>query len=186
MMKKRCWWRLLWVCLLLTACGQADRQGPSIRIENAWARPVLVNLSESTSVTPSSLPTGKTATLPPMDMHGIPPAGNSPMMDTDAVSAAYFVIVNDGGEEDSLIGVSSDAARDVSLHQTRYKDDIAEMVMIQEIVIPAGKTIELRPGSYHVMLVGVKQDLVAGDTIELTLRFKKSGEIPVTAEIMVK
>jgi len=104
----------------------------------------------------------------------------------DAVSAAYFVIVNEGGEDDSLTGVSSNAARDVSLHQTRYKGDIAEMVMIQEIVIPAGKSIELRPGSYHVMLVGVKQDMVAGETIELILRFKKSGEIPVTAEIKVK
>jgi len=182
----RWWWCILCACLLLTACERADRQGPDIRITDAWARPVLVSLTESTSALPSSNLITPVTPQPSMDLHGMPPATNDQMVDMDAVSAAYFTIINDGGEDDSLIGVASDAARDVSMHQTRYKDDVAEMVMIQEIVIPAGKTVELRPGSYHVMLVGVTRDLVEGKKIDLTLHFRKSGEIPVTAEIMVK
>jgi copper(I)-binding protein len=121
-----------------------------------------------------------------MDMHGTPSALDDQMMDTGAVSVAYFTIINDGGEADSLIEVASSAARDVSLHQTRYNGDVAEMVMIEEIIIPAKKLVELRPGSYHVMLVGLERDLVTGETIDLTLRFRKSGDILVTAEIKMK
>jgi len=43
--------------------------------------------------------------------------------------------------------------------------------------------VELKPGSYHIMLIGLKQDLKPGDRIEITLRFEKAGEIKVNAPV---
>ena len=57
------------------------------------------------------------------------------------------------------------------------------MQPVARLEIPAGGSVELKPGSYHIMLIGLKQDLKAGDTIEITLTFEKAGEVKVTAEV---
>ena len=57
------------------------------------------------------------------------------------------------------------------------------MQPIERLEIPAGATVELKPGSYHIMLIGLKQELKAGETIEITLTFEKAGDVKVTAEV---
>ena len=57
------------------------------------------------------------------------------------------------------------------------------MQPIARLEIPAGGTVELKPGSYHIMLIDLTKELKAGDTIEITLKFEKAGEITVTAEV---
>ena len=57
------------------------------------------------------------------------------------------------------------------------------MQPIARLEIPAGGTVELMPGSYHIMLIDLKQELKAGDKIEITLTFEKAGEVKVTAEV---
>ena len=57
------------------------------------------------------------------------------------------------------------------------------MQPIARLEIPAGGSVELKPGSYHIMLIGLKQDLKVGDSIEITLKFEKAGEIKVTAAV---
>jgi hypothetical protein len=54
---------------------------------------------------------------------------------------------------------------------------------IDRLEIPAGGTVELKPGSYHIMLIGLNQELKPGDKIEITLTFEKAGEVKVTAEV---
>jgi copper(I)-binding protein len=54
---------------------------------------------------------------------------------------------------------------------------------IARLEIPAGGSVELKPGGYHVMLIDLNQELKAGDKIEITLKFEKAGEIKVTAEV---
>ncbi len=49
--------------------------------------------------------------------------------------------------------------------------------------IPAGGTVEFKPGGLHVMLIGLKQDLKAGDTYTLTLQFRNAGDVPVTVMV---
>ncbi len=57
------------------------------------------------------------------------------------------------------------------------------MQPIARLEIPAGGTVELKPGSYHIMLIDLTQELKVGDKIEITLKFEKAGEVKVTAEV---
>ena len=54
---------------------------------------------------------------------------------------------------------------------------------VARVEIAAGGSLQLKPGSYHVMLIGLVKDLTVGDTIDLTLKFEKAGEITVKAQV---
>ena len=54
---------------------------------------------------------------------------------------------------------------------------------IARLEIPAGGTVELMPGGYHIMLIDLNQELKVGDKIEVTLKFEKAGDVKVTAEV---
>ena len=96
-------------------------------------------------------------------------------------SAAYFTIQNAGGE-DKLLSVTSPAA-DASLHSTSMDNGVMRMRPLEGLDVPANGAVELKPGGTHVMLMGLKQPLEAGATLELDLKFEKSGERKVTAEV---
>ncbi len=98
-------------------------------------------------------------------------------------SAAYFVITNDGDEADTLIGATSEVASSTEMHETRIENDVAQMVPVSRVDVPANGSIEFKPGGYHVMLVGLTRDLKVGDTLKLTLQFEKSGEVTLDVPI---
>ena len=131
---------------------------------------------------------------------------NSPMV--ASAGAAYMVIENTGSAADALIGASSTVAKSTEVHETVEMP--AESMMpaestmpmdspaasggmspggmlgmrpVERVEIPAGGTLELKPGSYHIMLIGLNQELKVGDTVEITLTLEKAGEIKVTAEV---
>jgi copper(I)-binding protein len=58
-----------------------------------------------------------------------------------------------------------------------------EMRKVEKIAIPAGKTVSLAPGGYHVMLLGLPKPLVAGQKFTLTLTFEKAGKVDVPVEV---
>ena len=101
--------------------------------------------------------------------------------------AAYATITNAGSAADALIGASSPAATTVEVHETVVMGSPdasgGGMMGMQPVEIPAGGSLQLKPGSYHVMLIGLVKDLKPGDTIDLTLKFEKAGEITVTAQV---
>lgn len=102
----------------------------------------------------------------------------------DGNGAAYMLLTNDTGQADQLIGASSDAATAVEIHLSQMGPDGVMQMMRQEAVgIPAGKMLELKPGSYHIMLIGLKQDLNMGDHITLTLHFKNHADITLTVPV---
>jgi len=96
-------------------------------------------------------------------------------------SAAYFTIRNGGGA-DKLLSVTSPAA-DASLHSSSIDNGVMRMRPLPALEIPANGAVELKPGGTHVMLMGLKQPLQAGTTLELDLKFEKSGERRVNAEV---
>jgi copper(I)-binding protein len=98
-------------------------------------------------------------------------------------SAAYFVIENGTGEEDTLLTASADIASAVELHTSMsHSMDVMEMKMLEEVPIPNGKT-KFEPGGLHVMFVGLTRDLRAGDVFELTLNFQTAGEMKITVSV---
>lgn len=99
-------------------------------------------------------------------------------------SAAYMLLHNHGTEDDVLISASSDVADAVELHLSKMGDDgTMQMIQQEKIDLPADVEVELKPGSYHVMLIGLKQDLMAGSEITVTLTFEKAGEITLTIPV---
>ena len=107
-----------------------------------------------------------------------------PSMGMDRAGAAYLVISNEGDEGDVLLGASSPAAATVEVHETTMDADGA-MVMqpVGSLEIPAGETVRLEPGSYHLMLIELTGELTVGGEIEITLSFENAGEIMVSAEV---
>jgi copper(I)-binding protein len=155
---------ILAASVVLSACATA---GPKVRVENAWARPAAA----------SSMNEGS-GTAGMQDMSGM-----SGMSGSETTSAVYFVIVNEGGEADTLIGATTDVANQAEIHETQIVGDVAEMAPVPRVDIPAHGRIEFKPGGYHVMLVGLTRDLKEGETLKLTLRFEKSGAITLDVPI---
>jgi copper(I)-binding protein len=95
----------------------------------------------------------------------------------------YLTLINDGKNSDRLLKVSSPVAAGLSMHANIKDGDIVRMREVSSIDIPAGRTVELKPGGLHIMLMGLTQPLKDGEMFPLTLTFANEGEVPV--EVMV-
>jgi copper(I)-binding protein len=100
--------------------------------------------------------------------------------------AGYMMIKNEGGSEIALTGVDSPAFAHVMLHKSEVVDGVARMIHQDEIVIPAHGAVELKPGSFHLMMPAPDPRLVEGDTVGFILTFSSGETIPVQADIRKK
>lgn len=98
-------------------------------------------------------------------------------------SAIYMVLTNPGREPDALVAVRSDVAEKVELHRTTVENDVMRMEPVEQIEVPANGQVELKKGGLHVMLLGLKQELKAGDKFQAVLVLSKAGEVPVEVEV---
>lgn len=94
-------------------------------------------------------------------------------------SAVYMTVRNSGSEADRLVGVASTVADKTELHTTLQEQGVMKMRPLDGLDLPAGGTAEFKPGSNHVMLIGLARPLKVGDSFELTLRFEKAGEVRI-------
>lgn len=98
--------------------------------------------------------------------------------------AAYMTISNKSGVADRLTGASSDVATTLQIHEMKVVNGIMRMREVPGgLRIPANGSVVLKPGSYHVMLIGLKNPLKAGDSFPLTLNFEKAGNVAVTVAV---
>lgn len=98
-----------------------------------------------------------------------------------SASAAYFTIRNTGGA-DRLLSVSI-ADGTATLHSTSMDGGVMRMRPLGGLDVPANSTVELKPGGTHVMLMGLRAPLMEGKDLPMTLKFAKSGDRRVSAEI---
>ena len=82
-----------------------------------------------------------------------------------------------------LIGVSSPVAGVAEVHEMKMDKDIMQMRAMPALDLPAGKTIELKPGGYHVMLMDLKQPLLKDSKVPLTLMFKDAKGVQTRMEL---
>lgn len=94
-------------------------------------------------------------------------------------AAGYVTITNHGKAAETLTAATMAGAGHSMLHQTRMEKGVASMVHQDSITIPAGATVKLEPGSYHIMAMQLTEGYKAGDTISGTLTFDKAGTLPV-------
>jgi len=103
--------------------------------------------------------------------------------EVSSVTAAYVSIQNTGKSSDVLVSVASPAAAQVNVHRMTMNGAVMHMEKLKELKIPAGKTVAMDPDGIHIMLEQLKAPLKVGDSIELTLHFRKAGEVKVKATV---
>jgi copper(I)-binding protein len=101
------------------------------------------------------------------------------------VGAVYFTAENRGSTTDTLIGVSSPVAERAEMHTHTHtmKDGMMMMHQLDSIEVPAGGTLEFKPGGNHIMLIGLKHPLLEGERFPLTLKFKHAGNVELNVEV---
>jgi len=125
-----------------------------------------------------SLPFSALAELPQIDDARVvqPPPGAT-------VAAAYFTVNNSGSEPLEITDVSGQIAKNIELHLSFVENDVARMEQQSSIVVDAGQSLEFKHGSFHVMLMGLNEDLVAGDAFELVLE-TSAGDLSVSVPVI--
>ena len=100
--------------------------------------------------------------------------------DSAKVAGGFLTIVNKGKVSDQLIRAETDVSGAVEIHEMRLVNGIMMMrVRDPGITIKPGKTVVLKPFSHHLMLMDIKRQLKAGETVKGTLVFEKAGRIEV-------
>lgn len=126
-------------------------------------------------------------------------ARTSPM---NAANGAVYMVIRGGDVDDALVAAAVDptVAAEVQIHETAMTDPASgdmdgemgsdttmaptmEMRQVDSVAVPAGGSVSLEPGGYHVMLMGLPEPLEVGSTFELTLTFETAGERTVTVEV---
>ncbi|WP_322819724.1 copper chaperone PCu(A)C [Tepidiforma sp.] len=101
------------------------------------------------------------------------------------VTAAYLTVKNSGAA-DTLVAASSPIAGMVQLHEVITEGATSKM---QEkpggFPVPANGTLQLVPGGYHIMLMNLKSQPKAGETVQVELTFEKAGKVTITAPVKV-
>ncbi|MBS7811263.1 copper chaperone PCu(A)C [Roseococcus pinisoli] len=97
--------------------------------------------------------------------------------------AGFVTIRNTGTEPDRLVAASSPAASRVELHTSLREGDVMRMRPVETIEIPAGGSVALAPGGFHMMLLGLTRSLEVGQVIPLSLRFERAGQVTVNLTV---
>jgi hypothetical protein len=116
--------------------------------------------------------------------------------------ALYFEIDNRSGQDDVLLRVESDAASVLEMHSVMMVDpstmdmggddssmEMSEGDMVMQMApqtnvpVPKGQSLLFAPGSYHVMMIGLNEDLLEGQTFNVTLVFENAGALTVAVVI---
>jgi copper(I)-binding protein len=96
------------------------------------------------------------------------------------VGGGYMTITNKGTDADRLVSGSSPVAGKVEVHEMSMRNGVMTMRPLPGgLEIKPGQTVVLKPESFHLMLIGLKQSLVKGEHVKATLEFAKAGKVDV-------
>ncbi|WP_338671581.1 copper chaperone PCu(A)C [Streptomyces sp. SCSIO 30461] len=96
------------------------------------------------------------------------------------MASGFLTVTNSGGEGDKLTSVTSEIADEVTIHETKGQ----KMQHVTAFDVPANGELNLERGASHMMFMGLKRQLKAGDNVSVELHFEKSGQVEV--ELPVK
>ncbi|SDT93053.1 copper chaperone PCu(A)C [Stappia sp. ES.058] len=101
-----------------------------------------------------------------------------------AVAGGGFITIVNAGKGDRLVSAAANVSDKTELHEMAVTDGVMKMrEMADGIPVPAGETLELKPGSYHVMFLGLNAPLKQGDVVPVTLTFEKAGSVEVSFSV---
>jgi periplasmic copper chaperone A len=106
------------------------------------------------------------------------------MLPGQPVGGGYLTVENTGAEADRLVSVTSAASPDVEVHEMKMQGDVMKMRQLTDgLEIPAGGTVELKPGGFHLMFMSVPEPFKEGGMVKVKLKFEKAGEVEVTLPV---
>jgi copper(I)-binding protein len=94
-----------------------------------------------------------------------------------------FLTLTAAGAADRLVAVTSPVATMVELHETVKDGDVMRMRPVSVLLIEPGHATELKPGGYHLMMMGLKQPLTVGASFPVTLTFEKAPPLTTTVTV---
>jgi len=97
-----------------------------------------------------------------------------------AVGGGFMVVTNASAKPDRLVGATTDVAKEVQLHTMSMEGGVMRMRQVEGgIAVPAKGKLEMKPGGYHLMFMGLKRPLRKGERFPVTLRFQNAGSLKV-------
>lgn len=103
------------------------------------------------------------------------------------VGAAYATLRNTGDRPLQVLGVASDVSSTAEIHEMSMAGGVMQMRHLSEgLTLAAGQGTELAPGGTHLMLIGLKRPLVAGESVQLTLQISDGHQLVVSAPVVEK
>jgi copper(I)-binding protein len=99
-----------------------------------------------------------------------------------ATNAGAFMVIK-SASNDQLLQVSGEIANKVEIHEMKMVDGVMKMRPVSALPLAAGTETKLAPGTYHIMLMGLKQPLKEGEKFPLTLTFAKAGVVTVQVKV---
>ncbi len=96
------------------------------------------------------------------------------------VAGGFLTVTNGGVQDDVLISASTSVAGMTQIHEMAMDGDVMRMRQLPDgLPIPAGQTVTLQPGGFHLMFMDLQQPLVEGDTVAVKLTFQHAGEVEI-------
>jgi copper(I)-binding protein len=100
-------------------------------------------------------------------------------------AAGYLTITNKGGTADRLVAASAPGVERTEIHEMGVVEGVMKMGAVPGgIEIPAGESVTLAPNGFHIMFIGLKEPLVEGGRMPVTLTFEKAGKVDTFLHIL--
>ena len=152
---------LLIVALFISSCTLAAK--PVLKIEDAWVKAAKVSEITAGDLNNSCICDVKTATFS---------------------TNAYMNIQNPSGSPDRLLKAEAEGISRIEFRGSTSAADLTAIpAPLDTIDLPANGSLLFAPGSYAMLLMGMKKDLKPGETLKLSLYFEKAGKIDLTLAI---
>lgn len=114
---------------------------------------------------------------------GLSNAWARPTLGGGRTTAAYVTITNSGSNADRLTAVDAPGAGSVEIHTAGMENGVMRMRRLEGLDIPAGETVAMAPGGYHIMIIDVEEPVQVGSTVPLTLTFETAGNVTIDATV---
>jgi len=98
-------------------------------------------------------------------------------------TAAFMSIKNNTSDDDYLISAETEVAEVCEMHKMVMEGEVMRMEKLDSVELPAGQTVVLKRGGMHLMLINLKREVKAGESITVKLKFKNANDLTVKAEV---
>lgn len=107
------------------------------------------------------------------------------MLPGQKAGGGYVTITNIGKDDDRLVSFTTPVAARAEIHEMAVIDDVMKMRPLSDgLTVPAGESVELKPGGYHLMFMAVDKPFKEGDMVPVVLTFEKAGDVELIMPVM--